>query len=171
MLSNREAIPKAGSRNSMSLSSHDSSVAHPNSLPPVHLAFLLCWTGVIVAFGGFASGLAIAKFGILGCISLWLVGEGAGFGWHKIVPQKSKVAGAALVIACVGAFLVAEVCWIHWKTVQGEESWWAAVQLLPTFFAEYTSSAIIGGVFCMIGSHSAYRRAARRFRIVHVVED
>ena len=48
------------------------------------------------------------------------------------------VAGAVLVVACIGAFLVAEVCWIRWETVHGEESWLAAIKLLPTFVHEYT---------------------------------
>ena len=102
---------------------------------------------------------------------MWLVGEAAGVVGRKLVAEKSKLAGVILVVACVGALVIAEVCWLHWKTVQGEESWWAAIRLLPTFVREYTLSAAIGAIFCFIGASSAYRQVARRYRIIDVVED
>lgn len=143
---------------------------HGNPMP-IGLVLILCWGAIVLSLGGFACGFAITKFGTLGTISLWLLGAAAGFGGQKLVAEKSKLAGLILVVACVGAFVIAEVCWIRWDTIQGEESWLAAIQLLPTFVQEYTLSALIGGIMCFIGANSAYRQVARRYRIVHIVED
>lgn len=155
----------------MSDSPYNSLVTSHRKLAKTELALVVCWAVAVTGLGGYAAGLAITKFGTLGTVSLWLVGEAAGFGGRKIVSQKSKFAGVILVGACLGAFVIAEVCWLHWKTIQGEESWLAAIRLLPTFLQEYTLAAIIGGVFCLIGANSAFRCVARRYRIVHVVEE
>ena len=141
------------------------------NLTPMKLALLLCWAAAVVCIGGFAAGLAIVEFGTLGALSLWPVGEAAGFVGRKLVPEKSKLAGVILVVACVGAFVLAETCWIHWDTVQGEASWLASIRLLPAFVQERPRAAVFGCFFCVIGANSAYRRVARRYRIVHVVED
>ena len=50
-----------------------------SELKPTELALISCWAVVVLGLGGFASGLAITKFGTLGTISLWLVGELGGF--------------------------------------------------------------------------------------------
>lgn len=126
-----------------------------------------------MSLGGFGTVVAItsAKLGALGFASLWLLGEVAGRVGRKLVSEKSALAGAILAVACVGAFVLAVVCWLRWETFQGEESWLAAIRLLPTFMQQYTRDAVIGGIFCFLGANAAYRRVARRYRIVHVVEE
>ncbi len=142
-----------------------------HNLSPIELALILVWAAAVMSLGGLGTGVAITKLAALGFALLWLLGEVAGVVGRKLVPQKSAVAGLILVVACIGAFVIAIVCWLHWKTVQGEESWLAAIRLLPTFMQEYTGDAVIGGILCFLGANSAYRRVARRYRIVHVVED
>ena len=68
--------------------------------------------------------------------------------------------GLVLVAACVSAFVIAEVCWIHWKTVQGDESWWVALTWFPTFVQENEGTALIAAIFTGFGSWSAYRSTA-----------
>lgn len=141
------------------------------NLTPMELVLILCWGAAVMSLGGFSAGLAITKLGTLGVASLWLVGEAAGIVGRKLVPEKSTLAGVVLVVACVGAFVLAEVCWLHWTRRDGAESWLAAIKLLPKFVQIYTLAAVIGAVFCFIGAQSAFRRVARRYRIVHVVEE
>ncbi|MBC8356811.1 MAG: hypothetical protein H8E66_32955 [Planctomycetes bacterium] len=141
------------------------------ALAPIQITLVSSWAVAVVAVGGIASGLAITEFKTLGLASLWLVGEVAGFVGRKLLAEKSKLAGVILVVSCVGAYVVAVVCWIHWDTVQGEESWMAAIRLLPTFVQEYKRTAVIGAISCFIGAMSAYRRVAHRYRVVHVIED
>ncbi len=154
---------------------HDSNTSTPdvieNRVLPIQFALLCCWAVIVIGVGGFAAGCAITEFGTLGAVSLWLVGEVAGSVAQRIVTKKSVVAGIILVAACVAVFVIAEVCWLRWTTVQGEEGWLASFQLLPAFVKEKTSAAIIGAIFCLFGAQSAFRRVARRYRIVHVADE
>ena len=140
-------------------------------ISPMSLVLAAGWATAVACLGGYASGLAITKLGTLGAASLWLVGEAAGFVGKRLVVEKSRLAGVLLIVACIGAFFIAEVCWIHWRTIPGKESWLAAIQFLPTFAQRFSIAAAIGGIFCLIGANSAYRQVARRYRIVHVLED
>jgi hypothetical protein len=152
-------------------SSSKSTETRDRRISPMSLVLVAGWAVVVACLGGYACGLAISKFGTLGAVSLWLVGEAAGFVGKRLVVEKSRMAGVFLVVACIGAFLFAEVCWIRWHTVQGEAGWLAAIGLLSTFVKEYSVAAAVGGIFCGIGANSAYRQVARRYRIVHIVED
>lgn len=143
----------------------------PTQLDPLQVALVSCLAMAVMSLGGYASGLAITKFGTLGAASLWLIGEVAGAAGRKLIPEKNKLAGVILAVACVVAFLVAEVCWIHWRIVPAQQSWSAAIRYLPTFVERYTTSALIGAICCFMGASSAYRKVARRYRIVHVVEE
>ena len=87
---------------------------------------------------------------------------------RAIAGAPSLLLGWMLVVANMSAFVFAEVCWIHWNLVEGAESWWAAVMLLPRFVAEYELSVLIGAIFTAMGCWSAYRRTAMRFRLVPV---
>ncbi len=68
--------------------------------------------------------------------------------------------------ACVLAMLVAETCWLHWNTVQGEKGWWVSIAFLPVFVKEYTVSAVLTAAFTAFGCFSAYGAAGRRYRLV-----
>ena len=138
---------------------------------PLQLVLLTGWAIAVACLGGYLCGLAIAKLGTIGTASLWLAGEGAGFVGRKLISEKSRIAGTILVFACLIAFVFAEVCWIHWRIIPARESWLAAVRYLPTFVEKYTLAAVIGGVFCFMGANSAYRQVARRYRIVHIMEE
>ena len=101
------------------------------------------------------------------------VGIGA-LGGHvsrKIVTTANRLVAWTLVVACGSALVIAEVCWIHWNTRQGSESWWKAFTLLSTFVQEYERAALIAAIFTVFGAWSAYRQTAVRYRLVAVEED
>lgn len=74
--------------------------------------------------------------------------------------RPSKAAGICQAIGVGLAFVVAETCWLHWETVDGESSWSAAIRLWPLFLREYTVSALIGAGCAAYGAWSAYDYAA-----------
>ncbi len=61
----------------------------PTQFDPLQVALVACLAMAVMSLGGFASGLAIAKFGTLGTASLWLVGEVAGAAGRKLLPEKN----------------------------------------------------------------------------------
>jgi len=130
----------------------------------------IAWAVVTGTAGGYACGLAIGQFGRLGSASLWALGVLAGIVGRKIITAPSRLVGWVLVAACMCALVIAETCWIHWHTVQGEESWWVAFTLLPTFVRECRVSALFAVIFTGFGASSAYRATAARYRLV-AVED
>ena len=118
--------------------------------------------------GGYLCGLALEQFGSLGAISLWATGGIAGFVAAKLI-KPHKVAGYVLAAGVVLAFVVAEICWIHWNIV-GAEEWPTAISMFPTFLKEYQMDALMGAIFTFFGAASAYRQAGRRYRYIQVVE-
>ncbi len=133
-----------------------------------NLPFITAWAVFMATCGGLACGLAIHRFGEFGSVSLWALGALSGYVGRKIIAAPSRSVGWGLVVANLSALVVAEVCWIHWKIVQGSESWWAAVGLLPTFILEYERAALVAAVFCIFGAWSAYQQTAIRYRLVAV---
>lgn len=133
-----------------------------------NIPLAIAWAIVAGTAGGCACGLAIGQFGSLGSASLWLLGVLAGVVSRKILAAPSRVVGWVLVVACVCALVIAETCWIHWNTVQGKESWWTALTLLPTFVREYQLPALFAAIFTCFGASSAYRATAVRYRLVPV---
>ena len=139
--------------------------------PPRNVPLAILWAIAVATLGGYICGLAISEFGTFGAISLWGLGAGAGHVGRKLLGAPSRPVAWCLVVACVAALVFAEVSWVHWNTVQGEEGWWAAVGLLPAFVEEYSFSALVGGVFTGMGALSAFQQTARRYRIVMIVEE
>ena len=133
-----------------------------------NLPFVAAWAACVATCGGLACGLAINRFGEFGSVSLWALGALSGYGGRKIIAAPSRSVGWGLVAANLSALVVAEVCWIHWNTVQGAESWWDAVGLFPIFIVEYDRSALIAAVFCIFGAWSAFQQTAIRYRLVAV---
>ena len=118
------------------------------------------WILVVATAGGFVCGLAIARFGEMGSISLWAMGALAGYVAQRILRGRSRPLGIAMIIGCITTFVVAEACWIHWTTTQGAVSWFAAFTLLPTFAQQYKTAALFGTIFTAFGAWSAYRQIA-----------
>jgi hypothetical protein len=125
------------------------------------VVWAVAWAIVVGTFGGYACGLAISRFGELGSASLWALGALAGYVGRRILAAPSHWVGCVLAAANVCALVVAEVCWIHWNTIQGAASWQQALALLPTFVRDYELAALIGAVFCGFGAWSAYQRVLR----------
>lgn len=119
--------------------------------------------GAIIGLGSFAGGLAcgwcVSHLGELGALSLAACGALAGNLWRRVARTPSKLAGASLAIATMLAYFVAETCWLHWNTRNGEPSWWAAISIWPLFLREYTIAASIGMVCAAYGAWSAYGSA------------
>lgn len=119
-----------------------------------------------VVVGGYLSGCAIDRFGAMGAVAIWATGGIAGFVAAKLV-SPDRAFGYLLAAAVVVAFLVAETCWIHWH-IKGAETLTAAVALLPQFFSDYSTDALVGGVLTFFGASSAYRQAGIRYRYIPV---
>jgi hypothetical protein len=119
----------------------------------------IVWSLVVALGGGLACGLCVSRYGEFGALSLAACGAFAGYVSRKITQGPSKIAGLCQVIAMCLAFVVAYTCWIHWKTVKGEESWWVAFTLWPAFIREYELSALIGAVLAGCGAWYAYGNA------------
>jgi F0F1-type ATP synthase assembly protein I len=115
--------------------------------------------------GGIGCGWLIDRLGELGSIALWPLGFAAGTISRKLTVAPSRVAWFQ-VAACVLAMLIAETCWLHWNTVQGEKGWWESMILLPAFVDDYTVSAVVAATFTAFGCFSAYGTAGRRYRLV-----
>ena len=116
----------------------------------------IAWSVVVAFGGGMACGWCIDQFGTAGAISLAACGALAGYVSRKITRHACKVAGICQVIGVCAAFLVAETCWLHWNTGDGEPSWGAAIRVWPVFLREYMLSALIGAVCTAYGAWSAY---------------
>lgn len=120
-------------------------------------ASLAAAIGLATTFGGgFLCGVMIDQFGSIGAISLWALGFAAGLSANKLTQRSPEVAWI-LCIACLFAFVVAEVCWIHWNIV-GAETWVAALEEFPTFLKEYKVDAFIAAIFTFFGCQAAYRQ-------------
>jgi len=132
----------------------------------IPLVIVIALAPAIATGGGYACGLAIAQFGELGSVFLWALGAMAGYVGGKIITEPNRAVGWLLACAVAVAFVVAETCWIHWRIVQGAESWWAAFMLLPVFVQEYQISALAGSIFTVFGALSAYRQTATSRRFV-----
>lgn len=128
----------------------------------------MVWALITATAGGFACGLVIDRYGELGSITLWAMGAVAGYVGQRILTGRSRLVGFVLIASCVSALVIAEVCWIHWNTEQGAESWLTAFTLLPTFVQEYERAALIGAMFTGFGAWSAYRQTAARYRRVAI---
>jgi len=116
--------------------------------------------------GGIACGWLIGEIGELGSIALWPLGFVAGTISRKLTVAPSRASAWCQVAACVLAMFVAEACWLHWNTLQGEKGWWVSMMLLPAFVKDYTVSAVVAGAFTVFGCFSAYGTAGRRYRLV-----
>jgi hypothetical protein len=116
--------------------------------------------------GGIACGWLIDWLGELGSIALWPLGFAAGTISRKLTVAPSRVAAWFQVAACVLAMLIAETCWLHWNTVQGEKGWWVSMTLLPAFVNDYPRATAIAVTFTAFGCFSAYGTAGRRYRLV-----
>lgn len=127
--------------------------------PPFSLKSLLSLfaSSTIVAFGGgLAAGWCVSQFGERGAPSLAALGALAGYVWRRFTRSPSKVSGICLAIATCLAFLIAETCWLHWNTRNGEPGWWAAMSAWPAFLREYTFSALVGAACAAIGAWCAF---------------
>jgi len=121
---------------------------------------LIAWSVVMALGGGLACGWCISRFGELGAVSIVVCGALAGYVSRKIMRHASKAAGICQAIGVCIAFAIAETCWLHWNTENGEPSWWAAIRVWPLFLSEYTLSALIGAASTAYGAWLAYGYAA-----------
>ncbi len=118
------------------------------------------WALVVAFGGGFACGWCISTLGTFGAVSLVVCGVLAGWVSRKITERASVSAGTLQAIAVCVAFFVAETCWLHWNTRQGEPGWLDAIRVWPLFVSEYTASVFIGAACAGYGAWSAYGSAA-----------
>lgn len=133
----------------------------PKTGPPLKpsrssVAIATAWAAVVAFGGGFVCGWCVSQFGEFGSLSLAAGGALAGYVSRKITRQPSKLAGASQVIATCLMFFIAETCWLHWKTRNGEASWAAAISVWPLFIREYQLSALIGAAATAYGAWCAY---------------
>ncbi|HVX14134.1 MAG TPA: hypothetical protein VHC22_23310 [Pirellulales bacterium] len=130
------------------------------TLPPKDRWTLVCaagWALVVALGGGLACGWCITtRFGELGAVSLIACGMLAGSVSRKITGRASVAAGTLQAIGVCLAFIVAETCWLHWKTENGAASWSDAIRFWPAFLREYTLSVLIGASCAGYGAWSAY---------------
>ena len=96
---------------------------------PFEFALAIGLAMLTVGLGGYLAGCAIAKWGTIGSVSLWAAGGIAGWLAAQFLSPNRQV-GYLLAASVVIAFLVAEVCWIHWRIVGGD-TWIDAIRLLP----------------------------------------
>ena len=139
--------------------------------PPQNVPLAVLWAIVVAVLGGYVCGVALSRFQVFGGIALWGLGALAGCVGRKILGAPSRPVAWCLVAACAVAFVFAEVCWLRWETVQGEEGWWAAAGFFLQFVRQAPVPAFIGGIFTCMGALSAFQQTARRYRIVMVVEE
>ena len=136
--------------------------------PSSRIVMGVLWALFVAIAGGFLCGFTIDLFGWPGSILLWPLGAIGGSLARRITVEPSKTIGIAIVLACLFAFVLAEVCWLRWNTKQGEEGWLEALKWFPTFLSEYRLSALIAAVATFAGSWSGYNYAARRFRTYRI---
>ena len=118
--------------------------------------------GLVTALaGGLLCGLMVDQFGSIGSISLWALGFLAGLAAFKLMQSRNNSVACILVVACVLAFLIAEVSWIHWN-IAGAESWMDALAKFPQFLKEFKVDAFIACIFTFFGCQAAYRQTAVR---------
>ena len=120
--------------------------------------------GIIAALmtavvGGYLCGLVIDQFGEVGSISLWGLGFVSGLAANKAAGGGSRFLAMAMIVGCIGAFVVAETCWIHWN-IKDAETLPAALAKFPLFLKEFKVTAFIAGIFTLFGAHSAYQQVA-----------
>lgn len=120
------------------------------------LAIAIAWAAIVAIGGGFACGWCVSQFGEFGSLSLAACGALAGYVSRKITRRPSRLAGTCQVTATCVAFFIAETCWLHWKTRNGEASWAAAISVWPLFIREYQLSALIGAAATAYGAWCAY---------------
>ena len=145
----------------MSLPVEPNPYAAPKSRFPLpvskpSLAIAIAWSVVVAFGGGLACGWCVSEFGEFGSLSLAACGALAGFVSHKITRGPSKLAGWIQAIATCLAFFIAETCWLHWNTRNGEAGWWVAASLWPVFVREYKLAAVIGAACTAYGAWCAY---------------
>jgi hypothetical protein len=143
----------------MSLSHDKASTSRPLAVSSARRAIAICWSLVVTFGGGVACGWCISHFGWPGAISLTGCGAFAGYISLKITQRPSRVAAWSQAFAICLAYFVAETCWLHWNTRNGEASWWAAVGVWPIFVREYVEPALIGAVCAAFGAWFAYSHA------------
>ena len=116
--------------------------------------------GVATALGGgFLCGWMIDQFAPVGSISLWALGFVSGLAANKFTQSRSNTMACTLVVACVLAFVVAEVCWIRWN-IQGVETWTDAIAKFPLFLKQFRIDAFIAALFTFFGCQAIYRQTA-----------
>lgn len=132
------------------------------------IGFALAIATVLV--GGYVCANVVHSFGEMGALVFLLLGWLAGTAGRKMMSRPRKPVGYAIAVAVIIAMLISEVAWIRWNIVD-VESWSQAIGLLPTFFREYTMSAVVATVCAIFGASTAYREAGLRYRIVQVIEE
>jgi hypothetical protein len=131
-------------------------------LPNSALLLAVAWSVIVALLGGVTCGWCISHFGEVGALALAANGALAGYVSHKITRRGNRLAAVSVVIGACVAFFVAETCWLHWDTVQGEASWGEAIRLWPLFVREYQLSALIGAGSTAYGAWCAYGYATHR---------
>jgi hypothetical protein len=118
------------------------------------------WSLLVALGGGFACGWCISELGTTGAVFLAACGGLAGFVSRKITRRANTLAGICQAVAICVAFGIAETCWLHWHTRNGQPSWWAAIRVWPIFLREYTIAAGFAAAFAACGAWWAYSLAA-----------
>jgi hypothetical protein len=141
-------------------------------------------TAILVGFavcivGGFVTGYFLTRHSVMGVILLG-VGALSGFLSRKITKTASRRAGQCLVIACVLSFCLAMVSWYRWGLTLPDDqegrrdpTWQEAITRAPALLLrlQAPNTLIISGLCAAFGAAEAFRQAARRYRIVAVVEE
>lgn len=127
-------------------------------VPPIVVAVVI--GAAMVVLGGYAAAIVMDQVGTMGGITLWALGGIGGILYQRLAMNGRQVAaGWILIVACVLAFVVAEVLWINWNIVDATPLA-KALSLFPTFLAEYKTDAFIAAIFTFFGAGAAYKSAS-----------
>lgn len=135
--------------------------ATPDRVGASTLCLAAAWNVAVAACGGLVGFWMLDQFGVVGAIGFWPLGVVAGIVSRKITQKPSRPAGALVVGACILAYLVADVCYIHWRIDQGAEGWWKSCTLLPTYFKEFRTDVLVEAIMTGCGAYNGWWYATR----------
>lgn len=136
----------------------------PLSLPTVLAA--IGWAIVVAVVGGIASGWTVVKFGIMGLVSLLLLGILAGVVSRRITGRGVVWIGAMQAAAILLAWYLADVYWLRYAKFVGDdgaETWLEAMQMFFTLHDVASRFFFVGLVCTLLGAVSAYMRAGSKW--------
>jgi hypothetical protein len=134
---------------------------------PAIIGAVTAWAIVVVIAGGLGIGWLLA-WRVYGNIVFLALGYVAGIVAQKLAGRPRPWSGWTMVAAMLGAFYIAEAAWLYFDEIEGAETFFKAMLMVPRLPSIATGAFLIGLFCACVGARTAYQIAGSRWRYLMV---